>query len=150
MRFAAASIATPDSTSAPIAIRISREKSSSDSSHPASMGPEARPSLDMKPPRVARRPDASSRERMPNRYGTTNDQLIAARTLALKSTGPRPPEKKPPVPASESHTGHHRSRAAPKRGPHTTTRPDLAAPRPARHPEHRATTPPTTARTPAS
>src|SRR3546814_1469003 len=94
MRFAAASIATPDSTSAPIAIRISREKSSSDSSHPASMGPEARPSLDMKPPRVASRPDASSRERMPNRYGTTNDQVIAVTTLAMKYTGARPPQEK--------------------------------------------------------
>src|SRR3546814_10795362 len=61
---------------------------------PICMGPEARPSLDMKPPRVASRPDASSRERMPNRYGTTNDQVIAVATLAMKYTGARPLQKK--------------------------------------------------------
>src|SRR3546814_344157 len=102
MRRAAASIATPDTASATIAVAISRGKSSLCSSRPAAIGPDARPSLDMKPPSVASRPDRSSRASIPNRYGTTNDQVIAVPTLAMKNTGAMPLQKKPAVPARVS------------------------------------------------
>src|SRR3546814_6273886 len=82
----------------------------------------------MKRPRVASRPDASSRERMPNRYGTTNDQVIAVPTLAMKYTGARPLQKKPQVPASESNIATSSGRVRPKRVPITITRPAPAAP----------------------
>src|SRR3546814_19475309 len=98
------------------------------------MGPEARPSLDMRPPRVASRPDASSRERMPNRYGTTNDQVIAVPTLAMKYTCARPLQQKPQVPASESNIATSSGRVRPKRVPLTPPKPALAAPLPLAQP----------------